>query len=68
MGSFPSSNGYMYIFLVMDYVSKYVEAKSPKTNDSKVFVDFVKANIFARFDTPRAIIIEDRLYFCNMTY
>lgn len=68
MGSFPSSNGYMYIFLVMDYVSKYVEAKSPKTNDSKVFVDFVKANIFARFDTPRAIIIDDRLYFCNMTY
>lgn len=68
MESFPSSNGYMYIFLVMDYVSKYVEAKSPKTNDSKVFVDFVKANIFARFDTPRAIIIDDRLYFCNMTY
>ncbi|RDX77467.1 hypothetical protein CR513_42403, partial [Mucuna pruriens] len=30
MGQFPISYGYTYIFLVVDYVSRWVEAKPPK--------------------------------------
>jgi len=55
MGLFPSSFGHQYILVVMDYVSKWVEAISYKTNDNKVVVMFLKENIFSRFVTPRAI-------------
>ncbi|RDY06119.1 hypothetical protein CR513_09951, partial [Mucuna pruriens] len=39
------SNGYSYILLVVDYVSRWVEAIETKTNDAKVIVDFLKSNI-----------------------
>ncbi|CAN6723552.1 unnamed protein product [Malus baccata var. baccata] len=48
MGPFPSSHGFVYILLAVDYVSKWVEARATRTNDSKVVADFVKTNIFAR--------------------
>ena len=68
MGPFPSSLGYLYILLAVDYVSKWVEAKATRTNDSKVVVDFVKSNIFSRFGTPRAIINDGGIHFCNRTF
>ncbi|KAM0963832.1 hypothetical protein ACFX13_023199 [Malus domestica] len=52
MGPFPSSNGFMYILLAVDYVSKWVEAKATWTNDSRVVADFIRTNIFARFGMP----------------
>ena len=64
-GTFPSSFGNLYILLAVDYVSKWVEAKATRTNDSKVVSDFVKTNIFARFGTPRAIISDRGTHFCN---
>ncbi|RDY00678.1 hypothetical protein CR513_16114, partial [Mucuna pruriens] len=42
MGPFPISCGNSYILLVVDYVSKWVEAKATKTNDAKIVVEFVK--------------------------
>jgi hypothetical protein len=68
MGPFPSSYGNLYIILAVDYVSKWVEARATRTNDSKVVVDFVKSNIFARFGTPRAIISDGGLHFCNRSF
>ncbi|CAN6581514.1 unnamed protein product [Malus baccata var. baccata] len=68
MGPFPSSNGFLYILLVVDYVSKWVEAKATKTNDSKVVSDFIKSNIFARFGMPRVIISDRGSHFCNRTF
>ena len=65
MGPFPSSLGYLYILLAVDYVSKWVEAKATRTNDSKVVVDFVKSNIFSGFGTSRAIISDGGIHFCN---
>ncbi|RDY07559.1 Pro-Pol polyprotein, partial [Mucuna pruriens] len=35
MGSFPVSNGYSYILLVVDYMSRWVEVVATKTNDAK---------------------------------
>ncbi|CAN6676957.1 unnamed protein product [Malus baccata var. baccata] len=36
------------LFIKVDYVSKWVEAKATRTNDSKVVADFIRTNIFAR--------------------
>ncbi|CAN6711701.1 unnamed protein product [Malus baccata var. baccata] len=67
MGPFPSSHGFVYILLVVDYVSKWVEARATRTNDSKVVADFVKTNIFARFGMPRVLISDGGSHFCNRT-
>ncbi|CAN6580925.1 unnamed protein product [Malus baccata var. baccata] len=67
MGPFSSSYGFTYILLAVDYVSKWVEAKATRTNDSKVVADFIRTNIFARFGMPRVIISDGGSHFCNRT-
>ncbi|CAN6573188.1 unnamed protein product [Malus baccata var. baccata] len=67
MGPYPSSYGFIYILLAVDYVSKWVEAKATRTNDSKVVADFIRTNIFARFGMPRVIISDGGSHFCNRT-
>ena len=56
MVPFSNSYGYLYILVVVDYVSKWVEVVACKTNDHKVVAQFLRDIIFARFGTPRAII------------
>jgi len=34
IGPFPPSSGFSYILLVVDYVSKWVEAIATRTNDA----------------------------------
>ena len=65
MGPFPPSCGYLYIFLSVDYVSKWVEAIPTRTNDHKVVLKFIKEHIFSLFGVPRAIISDGGLHFCN---
>ncbi|GJV61481.1 reverse transcriptase domain-containing protein [Tanacetum coccineum] len=64
IGPFPSSRGNKYILVAVDYLSKWVEAKSLPTNDARVVVKFLKS-LFARFGTPRAIISDRGTHFCN---
>nr|GEW46100.1 reverse transcriptase domain-containing protein [Tanacetum cinerariifolium] len=64
MGPFLSSRGNKYILVFVDYLSKWVEAKSLPVNDARVIVKFLKS-LFARFGTPRAIISDRGTYFCN---
>nr|GEY40976.1 reverse transcriptase domain-containing protein [Tanacetum cinerariifolium] len=64
MGPFPSSRGNKYILVAVDYLSKWVEAKALPTNDARVVGKFLKY-LFARFDTPRAIISDRGTHFCN---
>nr|GEV79891.1 reverse transcriptase domain-containing protein [Tanacetum cinerariifolium] len=64
MGSFPSSQGNKYILKAVDYLSKWVEAKALPTNDARVVCKFLKS-IFARFRTPRAVISDRGMHFCN---
>nr|GEZ30724.1 reverse transcriptase domain-containing protein [Tanacetum cinerariifolium] len=61
--SFPSSRGNTYILVVVDYLSKWVEAKALPTNDARVVCKFLKS-LFARFGTPRAIISDRGTHFC----
>ncbi|RDX82368.1 Pro-Pol polyprotein, partial [Mucuna pruriens] len=65
MGPFPVSNGYSYILLAIDYVSRWVEAIATRTNDARVVVDFLKSNIFCRFGVPKALISDQGSHFCN---
>ncbi|RDY10471.1 Pro-Pol polyprotein, partial [Mucuna pruriens] len=59
MGPFPVSNGYSYILLVVDYMSRWVEVVATKTNDAKVVVNFLK------FGVPKALISDQGSHFCN---
>nr|GEW27856.1 reverse transcriptase domain-containing protein [Tanacetum cinerariifolium] len=64
MGPFPSSKGNKYSLVVIDYLSKLMEAKALPTNDTRVVVKFLKS-LFTRFGTPRAIISYLGTHFCN---
>ena len=52
MGSFPNLCGYLYILVVIDYVSKWIEAIPVRTNHHIVVVKFLKEYIFFRFGMP----------------
>nr|GEU74185.1 reverse transcriptase domain-containing protein [Tanacetum cinerariifolium] len=64
MGPFPSSKGNKYIFVAVDYLSKWVEAKALPTNEARVVVKFLKS-LFSRFGTSKAIISDRGTHFCN---
>ena len=55
MGPFPSSLGYLYIFVGVDYVSKWVEAVPCRAADHRVVLKFLKENIFSRFRVPKVM-------------
>ncbi|KAL4282742.1 hypothetical protein GQ457_16G019910 [Hibiscus cannabinus] len=65
MGHFPSSYVNLYILLVVDYLSKWVEAIATPNNDSNAVQKFMKKNIFTRFGVPRAIISDEGKHFDN---
>nr|GEW93825.1 reverse transcriptase domain-containing protein [Tanacetum cinerariifolium] len=64
MAPFLSLRWNMYILVAVDYLSKWVEAKALPTNDARVVVKFLKS-LFARFETPRAIISDRGTHLCN---
>eukprot|EP00257_Ricinus_communis_P026797 XP_025014211.1 uncharacterized protein LOC112535731 [Ricinus communis] len=65
---FSPSHGYEYILVAVDYVSKWVEAITTRTNDANIVCKFVKDNIFSRFGTPRVIISDGRTHFYNKAF
>ncbi|KAK9208857.1 hypothetical protein WN944_001218 [Citrus x changshan-huyou] len=56
MGPFPSSFGFVYILVAVDYVSKWIEAIPCRHNNHKIVIRFLKENLLSRFEIPRAII------------
>ena len=68
MAPFPTSYGHAYILVGVDYVSKWVEAIPCKTNDHRVVLKFLKANIFSRFEVPKAIISDGGSHFYNKPF
>ena len=65
MGAFPPSDGKEYILVVVDYVSKWVEAIPTRTNDHREVLRFITRCIFARYGCPRAIISDGGSHFNN---
>ena len=68
MGPFTNSNKFEYILVAVDYVSKWVEAIATRTNDHKVVLKFLREHILARFGTPKAIISDQGVHFCNAPF
>ena len=68
IGPFPSSYGHKYILLVVDYVSKWVEAIPTITCDAKVVLRFILSNNFSRFEIPRAVISDKGSHFYNKLF
>ena len=68
MGPFPTSLGYTYILMGVDYVSKWVEAMTCRVADHKVVLKFLKENIFSRFGVPKAIISDGGSHLCNKRF
>nr|GEV25951.1 reverse transcriptase domain-containing protein [Tanacetum cinerariifolium] len=60
-------SGNKYILVVVDYLSKWVEAKALPINDARVVCKLLK-NLFAGFETPRAIISDRGTHFCNYQF
>ena len=65
MGPFPPSDGKEYILVVVDYVSKWVEAIPSRTNDHRDVLRFVTRYIFTRYGCSRAIISDDSSHLNN---
>ena len=65
MGPFPPSEGKEYILVAVDYVSKWVEAISTRTDDHRVVNKFIVSNIFSRFSCPRGITSDGGFHFTN---
>ena len=59
MGPSPSSFGNIYTLLVMDYVSKWMEASACPINDAITMVGFIQIKFLSRFGAPRTIIIDE---------
>ena len=66
MESFPSSFGNIYIILVVDYVSKWVEAIACPKNDVSTVVEFIQRNILNRFEAPKTIISGEGSHFSKL--
>ena len=68
MRPFPSSFGNIYILLVVDYVSKWLEATTFPINDATTVVRFIQRNILSRFGAPKTIISDEGSYFVNKVF
>ncbi|RDX68975.1 Pro-Pol polyprotein, partial [Mucuna pruriens] len=65
IGSFSVSQGNTYILLVVDYVSRWVEARATRANDAKTVVEIMKSNIFCKIGVLKALINDQGSHFCN---
>ena len=68
MGPFPSSLGNLYILLIEDYVSKWVEATACPKNDGNTIVGFLQRNVLSIFGAPRTIISDEGSHFSNKVF
>jgi transposase InsO family protein len=68
MGLFPKSKQCEYIFVVVDYVSKWVEALPCRAADSNHAKRTFAETIFPRFGVPRMVISDGGPHFINRKF
>ena len=54
-----ASDGHRFIFVAIDYFTKWVEAASYKSVTKKVVANFVRNNFICRFRVPESIITDN---------
>jgi hypothetical protein len=68
MGPFLKSENYEYILVVVDYVSKWVEAIPCKAADAKNSKKMFEEIIFPRFRVPRMVISDGGSHFIDKSF
>jgi hypothetical protein len=68
MGPFPNSEGYEYILVVIDYVSKWVEALLCQAADAMHSKKMFHEVIFPRYRVPKIVISDGGSYFIDQTF
>ena len=65
MGPFPSSSGYTHILVVVDYVTKWVEATPTSSADLNTSIKMLKEVNFPRFGVPRYLMTDGGSHFIH---
>jgi transposase InsO family protein len=65
MGPFPKSKNCKHILVVVDYVSKWVEAMPCRAADSRSSKKMFEDIIFLRFGVPRMVISDGGSHFID---
>jgi hypothetical protein len=68
MGPFPNSKGCKYILVVIDYVSKWVEALPCWATDAMHSKKMFHEVIFLRYGVPRIVISDGGSHFIDQTF
>jgi transposase InsO family protein len=68
MGSFPNIEGYEYILVDVDYVSKWVEALPCRVADAMHSKKMFREVIFPRYRVPRIVISDGGSHFIDRTF
>jgi hypothetical protein len=68
MGPFPNSEGCKYILVVVDYVSKWVEALPCQAADAMHSKKMFHEVIFPSYRVPRIVISDGGSHFIDQTF
>ena len=68
MELFPPSFRNLYILLIVDYVSKWVEVVACPRNDANTVMGFIQRNMLNRYGAPRTIISDEGSHFSNKLF
>jgi transposase InsO family protein len=68
MGPFKNSHGYEHILVMVDYVSKWVEAMPCRKASTEESIAMIKSMIFPRFVTPIILISDGGTHFTRKNF
>jgi hypothetical protein len=68
MGPFKNSHGYEHILVMVDYVSKWIEAMPCRKASTEESITMIKNMIFPRFGTPRILISDGGTHFTGKNF
>ena len=68
IGPFPKLKNFEYILVVVDYVSKWVEALPCRNADSRSSKKMFEEIIFPRFGVPRMVISDGGSHFIDKRF
>jgi transposase InsO family protein len=67
-GPFKNSHGFEHILVMVDYVSKWVEAMPCHKASTEESIAMIKSMIFPRFGTPRILISDGGTHFTRKNF
>jgi transposase InsO family protein len=68
MGPFKNSHGFEHNLVMVDYVSKWIEAMPCRKASTEESIAMIKSMIFPRFGTPRILISDGGTHFTGKNF